>query len=52
VGNRDNAQITGSFILLRSSSENNFDTWDDLGHFKLFNWNSNNIKFIHRDYAV
>lgn len=52
VGNRDNAQVTGSFILLRSSSENNFDTWDDLEHFKLFNWNSNNIKFIHRDYAV
>jgi hypothetical protein len=52
VGNKDNAQVTGSFILLRSSSENDFDTWDDLGRFELFNWNSNMIKFLHRDYAV
>lgn len=52
VGNKDDARVTGSFVLLRSSSENDFDTWDDLGNFELFNWNANTVKFIHRDYAV
>lgn len=52
AGHNDGYLVNGSFILLRSSSEDGFDSWYELTNFYLLNWNSNTIKEICRDYTV
>lgn len=52
VGHNDNYFVNGSFVLLRSSSEDGFDSWYQLTNFYLLNWDSNTVKEICRDYTV
>ena len=52
VGDRSNALINGRFILMRSSSEDNFESWYELTKFDLSNWNSSTDKIICKDYTI
>lgn len=52
VGHNDEYFVNGSFVLLRSSSEDGFDSWYQLTNFYLLNWDSNTVKEICRDYTV
>ena len=52
VGDNSGALVTGRFILMRSSSEDNFDTWYELSRFDLSLWDSNTTKLLCKDYIV
>lgn len=51
-GHNDGYFVNGSFVLLRSSSEDGFDSWYQLTNFYLLNWDSNTVKEICKDYTV
>ena len=48
----DNALRSGSFILLRSCSKDNFDTWEQLTEFQLSLYDPKTNKDLYRDYTV
>lgn len=50
--NVDPIPINGLFLLLRSSSEDNFNSWYQMTNFVLASWNSNESKFLCKDYSV
>lgn len=52
IGDRSGKKVNGKFILMRSSSEDNFNTWYELTKFDLTNWNSNSDLIICKDYSV
>ena len=52
VGDRSGKKVNGKFILMRASSEDNFNTWYELTKFDLTNWSSNNDLVICKDYSV
>ena len=52
VGNGDKVKVSGSFILIRSSSEDNFDSWYPMTKFALTQWDTSTIKEICRDYSI
>ena len=52
VGNGDKVKISGSFILIRGSSEDNYDTWYPMTKFELVQWDASTIKEICRDYSI
>lgn len=52
VGDNSGALVTGRFILMRSSSEDNFETWYELARFDLSKWDSNTTKVLCKDYIV
>jgi hypothetical protein len=43
---------SGSFILLRSSSKDNYDTWEQLTEFQLSLYDPKKDKDIYRDYVI
>lgn len=43
---------SGSFVLLRSSSENNYDTWEQLTEFQLSLYDPHTNKDLYRDYVI
>lgn len=43
---------SGAFVLLRSSSKNNYDTWEQLTEFTLSLYNPHTDKDIYKDYVV
>jgi hypothetical protein len=45
-------RINGLFNLLRASSEDNFANWYKLSNFILASWDTNQSKFICKDYGV
>ena len=44
--------INGQFLLLRSSSEDNYQGWYQLTEFILANWDSSTHKYLCKDYCV
>ena len=44
--------VNGQFILLRASSEDNFQSWYQLTEFILANWDSTTRRYLCRDYCV
>ena len=52
VGNGDKVKISGSFILIRGSSEDNYETWYQMTKFELVQWDAATIKEICRDYSI
>jgi hypothetical protein len=52
IGNQSDTYINGSFVLLRASSEDNYNSWNELTRFQLVNWNTNTFKDICKDYTV
>ena len=52
VGDGLDKLYSGSFILLRSSSEDNYDSWYELTKFQLAQWNAQDVKQICRDYTI
>ena len=52
VGNGDRVKVSGSFILIRGSSEDNYETWYQMTKFELVQWDATTIKEICRDYSV
>ena len=52
IGDKSGKNVSGKFILLRSSSEDNFDSWYEMTRFDLSYWNSNEEKEICKDYTV
>lgn len=44
--------VNGKFILMRSSSEDNFESWYELTRFDLSQWDSKTIKMICKDRTV
>lgn len=52
IGKKDNSYISGRFILLRASSEDNYDSWYELTRFQLNRWDSNTTLLICKDYTV
>lgn len=44
--------INGKFVLTRSSSEDNFSSWQEMTRFILASWDSSKNKFICKDYSV
>lgn len=50
-GDQSKVNISGSFIVLRSSELNNFETWDELTRFYLVAWQPNETKLICKDYT-
>ena len=51
-GDKSNILVTGRFILMRCSSEDNFQSWYELTRFNLSQWSSNTTKVICKDYIV
>lgn len=51
-GSSDRKYINGQFILLRASSEDNFQSWYQLTEFILANWDSSTRRYLCRDYCV
>lgn len=52
IGNKDNSYISGRFILLRASSEDDYNSWYELTRFQLNRWDSNTILLICKDHTV
>lgn len=52
VGNGDKVKVSGSFILIRGSSEDNYESWYQMTKFELVQWDASTIKEICRDYSV
>lgn len=52
VGNKDNKLINGCFILMRSSSEDGYQTWSEITRFILSRWSSNETKEIVKDRTI
>ena len=48
----DRKLINGQFILLRASSEDNFQSWYKMTEFILTNWDSSTRNYLCRDYCV
>lgn len=44
--------INGQFVLLRSSNEDNFNSWHELTRFVLASFDTSKTKFICKDYCV
>jgi hypothetical protein len=53
-GDMSGKYITGRFVLLRASGEDNFDSWQELTRFSLTQWSTCDIdnKVICRDFTV
>ena len=51
-GDMSGKYVTGRFVLLRASGEDNFDSWQELTRFSLTQWSTNDIKVICRDFTV
>ena len=51
-GKRDNSYVNGNFILLRSSSEDDYNTQYELTRFELNRWDSNGDLLICKDHTV
>lgn len=51
-GNGEQALYSGSFILIRSSSEDGFQSWYQLTKFQLVQWDATTSIFICKDYSV
>ena len=45
-------KVNGKFILLRASSEDNYDTWYEMTRFTLSSWDTGSDKVICKDYSV
>lgn len=52
VGDKSGVFVNGKFILVRSSSEDNFESWYELTKFDLSQWDSSKTKMICKDYTV
>lgn len=52
TGSENKKFINGQFILLRASSEDNFQSWYQLTEFILANWDSSTRRYLCRDYCV
>ena len=52
----DNKVLNGNFILLRSSSKYNYEDWEQLVNFQIYEWNYDNgnnpIFNIYKDYLI
>lgn len=51
-GDQSGTLVNGKFILMRSSSEDNYESWYELTKFDLSNWSSSTDKVICKDYTV
>lgn len=52
VGKKDDKYINGYCVLLRSSSEDNFDSWCELTRFQLNRWHSNDTLVLCKDHTI
>lgn len=52
IGDRSGSAVNGRFILMRSSSEDNYDSWYELTRFDLSQYDSNTNQLICKDYTV
>ncbi len=52
AGKKDNSYVNGYCVLLRSSSEDNFDSWNELTRFQLCRWDTNTILTLCKDHTV
>lgn len=52
VGDGSKTLINGSFILLRSGSDDNYDSWYELTKFYLSGWNATTTKLLCKDHTV
>lgn len=52
VGDGSKTLVNGSFVLLRSGSDENYDSWYELTKFYLSSWNATTTKLICRDHTV
>lgn len=51
-GDGNKVRVSGSFVLLRSSNEDNYESWYELTRFQLSQWDATTIKDICKDYTV
>ena len=51
-GDRSGVKVNGRFILMRSSSEDHYESWYELTRFDLTNWSSNTDLTICKDYTT
>jgi hypothetical protein len=51
-GDKSNSFVSGRFLLLRSSSEDNYENWYQVTQFELIRFDSNTVKEICKDYTV
>lgn len=52
IGAKDNKYLNGSFVLMRTTSEDGYDSWQQICKFQLLNWNTNGTKEICKDYCL
>lgn len=52
IGDKSGATVNGRFILMRCSSEDNYDSWYELTKFDLSQYNSMNNMVICKDYTI
>ena len=52
VGNGDQVRVSGSFLLIRSSSEDGFSSWYPMTKFGLTQWDATTTKNICKDYSI
>ena len=48
----DRKLINGKFLITRASSEDNFQSWNEMTRFVLASWDSSRDKFLCNDYSV
>lgn len=51
-GDGSQTLVSGSFVLLRSSSEDKYDSWYELTRFQLSQWDATTVREICKDYTV
>lgn len=52
IGDQSNTYVSGLFMLVRSSSEDDFESWYELTRFQLNRWDAHEIKNICKDYCI
>jgi hypothetical protein len=52
IGDQTGTLLNGYFVLLRSSSEDSYSSWNEICKFKLFQWDTTQIKEICKDYCL
>ena len=52
IGDQSGRYLNGSFILLRSSTEDDFGSWIEICRYQLHRWDTNTTKIICKDYCL
>ena len=52
IGDQSGRYLNGSFVLLRSSTEDDYGSWIEICRYQLHRWDTNTTKIICKDYCL